>query len=309
MKTALTVSIIMPLYNKEKWVADTIKSILSQSFKDYELIIINDGSTDSSLEVVKGFKDDRIKVLNQKNSGVSSTRNRGIYEARGKFIAFIDADDIWRVKHLEYLIKAFKRYPDAIYTANEIEIVTEKKIKQLYKLDNLIFKKYNYIKSISNNQFNIHIGSVMFKKDILIELNGFYEDMSIGEDVNLLIRASCMGEAILCNYKGMVYRLLDIHGAMLSNNRVKYLPKYLKGINKKRCSFLVNLRLKKFIFIEYLKKAYQNRNYPFGIHELSTREAGEDYKLGGWSIIPYMIVRFMPEYIYEIIRRYKHCKI
>ncbi len=301
MRTEPTISIVMPLYNKERWVADTIQSILSQTFQDFELIIVDDGSTDNSIEAVKSFKDDRIRVINQKNSGVSRARNRGISESKGKFIAFIDADDIWRGKHLEYLIEAFERYTNTIYTANTIELVREEVTKVSSDLDDIDFKEYNYIESISNNQFNIHIGSVLFRRDILIKLNGFYEDMSIGEDVNLLLRTSCEGDAILCNYRGMVYRLLDTQGAMLSNSGVKYLPKYLKGINKRGCPFVVNLRLKKFIFIEYLKKGYQNRGYPLEIQELRRRDAGEEYRLGVWSILPYMIVRYMPEYLYQII--------
>ncbi len=304
MKTNPTVSIIMPLYNKEEWVADTITSILSQSFHDYELIVINDGSTDKSVEIVKSFQDDRIQIFNQKNCGVSTARNRGISKAKGKYITFIDADDIWRFRHLEYLVKAFELNNNIIMSTNEIVIVRDHKEQpQLPEMEEkrIEYKKYDYIDELYKNRFSICVGSSLIKRELLDKIEWFYEDISIGEDVNFFIRIACEGDIISSNYVGMVYMLLDKKGAMLSTKRVEYLPKYLKGINKRGCPFVVNLKLKKFIFIEYLKKGYQNRGYPLEIKELKRRDAGEVYRLGVWSILPYMIVRYMPKYIFKIV--------
>ena len=304
MEKLPTISIIMPLYNKEEWVSDTISSILSQTFRDFELIVVDDGSSDNSIDIVKSFEDDRIKIIKQQNKGVSSARNRGFLEAKGKFIAFVDADDIWRYRHLEYLVESFKRYPDAIFVANSIDIQKSKRVKDkdIY-LDDIKFTNFSYIDSISKNIFNIHIGSVMFKRESLDNIGVFYEDISIGEDVNLLIRASCKGQAILCNYKGMVYRIIDTKGAMLSQRGVEYLPKYLKGLKRSKCQLLINLKLQKFIFNEYIKKAYQNRKYPFSISELKLRDCGEEYKAGVYSMMAYIIVRFMPTFIFKIFNK------
>lgn len=89
----MKISVIIPLYNKEKQIRYTIDSILKQDFTDFELIIINDGSTDNSLKIVKEINDERIKIINQTNAGVSVARNRGIDEAKGEYVFFIDADD------------------------------------------------------------------------------------------------------------------------------------------------------------------------------------------------------------------------
>lgn len=88
-------SIVIPLYNKEKSITTTINSVLNQTCGDFELIIVNDGSTDTSLEIVQSIKDERIRIINQKNGGVSSARNQGIIEAKFDWIAFLDADDLW----------------------------------------------------------------------------------------------------------------------------------------------------------------------------------------------------------------------
>ena len=94
-------SVIIPLYNKEKYIKNTLKNVLKQTFKNFEIIIINDGSTDNSLKEAQLVSDNRITIYTQKNSGVSDARNFGIKKARGEYIALLDADDIWNTNHLE----------------------------------------------------------------------------------------------------------------------------------------------------------------------------------------------------------------
>src|SRR5690348_9188230 len=94
-------SIIVPVYNKENHISDTILSALNQTVGDFELIIVNDGSTDKSLELVQSFSDKRIVVINKPNGGVSLARNIGIKRATGEYISFLDADDFWNRRYLE----------------------------------------------------------------------------------------------------------------------------------------------------------------------------------------------------------------
>src|SRR4051812_32162135 len=94
-------SVIIPLYNKANYIENTIKSVLNQTFTDFEIIVVNDESTDESETIVLGFNDKRIQLFNQKNQGVSVARNHGIEKAKGKLVAFLDADDYWFHNHLE----------------------------------------------------------------------------------------------------------------------------------------------------------------------------------------------------------------
>jgi glycosyltransferase involved in cell wall biosynthesis len=105
------ISVVIPLYNKEYEVARSIKSVLAQSFTDFEVVVVNDGSTDKGPETVKSFKDPRIRIINQANAGVSAARNRGIAEARTKLIAFLDADDEWEPDFLETIIRLRVKFP------------------------------------------------------------------------------------------------------------------------------------------------------------------------------------------------------
>ncbi|UWO54336.1 glycosyltransferase family 2 protein [Catenibacterium mitsuokai] len=97
------ISIIMPVYNKELYIRESINSVINQSFKDWELIVVNDGSTDNSLSIASSFQDSRIKVFSTKNSGVSCARNFGIDHHNGEYITFFDADDILDEHYLEAL--------------------------------------------------------------------------------------------------------------------------------------------------------------------------------------------------------------
>lgn len=104
------VSIITPLYNGERFVGRTIESVLAQTYGDWEMIVINDGSKDSGPEIVNNYckKDDRIKLFNQENGGSASARNNGIRRATGRYIALLDADDTWMPKFLESQLRLMK---------------------------------------------------------------------------------------------------------------------------------------------------------------------------------------------------------
>ena len=109
MKNYGLVSIIMPLYNCEQYVAKSIESVLTQTYKDWELLIVDDCSTDRSVEVIKSFNDERIKLLsNEHNSGAALSRNYALREAKGKWIAFLDSDDIWLPTKLEEQLQFMK---------------------------------------------------------------------------------------------------------------------------------------------------------------------------------------------------------
>lgn len=108
------VSIIIPAYNAGRFISETIDSVINQTYKDWELIIINDGSTDSTLNIIETYskKDTRISFVTKTNSGVSDTRNSGIDKAKGEFIAFLDADDVWLPENLQKKIDCLKSNSD-----------------------------------------------------------------------------------------------------------------------------------------------------------------------------------------------------
>ena len=116
------VSIVTPMYNIETFIEHTINSVLNQTYHNFELILVDDCSTDNTLEIVKGFSDDRIQLLiNVENQGAGRSRNKGLSAAKGDYIAYLDADDIWHPEKLEKQIKFAKKTGAAIiYTKYDI---------------------------------------------------------------------------------------------------------------------------------------------------------------------------------------------
>ena len=121
------VSIIVPVYNAEKFIKDTIKTVIDQTYENWELLLVNDCSTDKSVEIIKDYqqKDKRIKLFsNPKNSGAAVSRNKGIRESRGRYIAFLDADDLWEPKKLEKQV-AFMQEKDCAFSFTGYEFADE----------------------------------------------------------------------------------------------------------------------------------------------------------------------------------------
>lgn len=106
-------SVVIPLYNKENEIKRAIDSVLNQIFQDFELIIVNDESTDNSLSVVEAIQDTRIKIISQKNQGEYGARNTGILNSTAPYIAFLDGDDEWKPEYLETIRSLIEKYPDA----------------------------------------------------------------------------------------------------------------------------------------------------------------------------------------------------
>ena len=119
------ISVVIPVYNGEKTIKETLESVLNQTFSDFEVIVINDGSQDSTLEVVSKIQDPRIKVFSYPNAGLSASRNRGIARASGEYIALIDADDLWTADKLEAQVKALQANPEAAVAYSWTDFINE----------------------------------------------------------------------------------------------------------------------------------------------------------------------------------------
>jgi glycosyltransferase involved in cell wall biosynthesis len=185
------ISIVIPLYNKERFIKETLDSVFNQSFPDYEIIIVNDGSTDSSVFIVNAIEDQRITVLSNQNKGVSHARNFGISKANSDLIALLDGDDLWEPNHLENLYNLYEKFPDCgLYaTAYNKKYFNGEKIKASY---NGLAKEYF---GIIEDYFSASIkDSIAWTSAVLIPMKTFRkvgvfdEEMRSGQDTDLWIR-------------------------------------------------------------------------------------------------------------------------
>lgn len=121
------VSVIIPAYNAEKFIAETIQSVLDQSFQDFELIVLNDGSKDKTPEIIQEFCniDSRVKLINKANSGVSDTRNLGMSQSKGEYIALLDADDLFFPTYLEKKVKFLEENLDKQFVLSDFIFISE----------------------------------------------------------------------------------------------------------------------------------------------------------------------------------------
>lgn len=180
-------SAIIPTYNRDKFIVDAVNSVLTQSFTNFELIVIDDGSTDNTEKRLWECNDKRIRYFYQDNSGVSTARNRGIKESRGKYIAFLDSDDIWKPEKLEMTFRYINKFPDIkIFHTNEIWYRNEKLQNQKKK-----YRKpdgYAYYDSLL--LCCIGMSTSVVKKDLFDEIGMFDESMPACEDYDLWLRAT-----------------------------------------------------------------------------------------------------------------------
>jgi glycosyltransferase involved in cell wall biosynthesis len=181
------VSVIIPTYNRSWIIKEAIDSVLAQDYKEFELIVVDDGSTDHTSDVLDSSRN-VIKVLSQKNKGVSAARNRGIAEASGQFIAFLDSDDLWLPQKLSAQVEFFNQTPNAlicqteeVWIRNGLRVNPKKRHK---KLSGMIFKPSLELCLVSPS-------AVMIQRSLFDRVGEFDETLPACEDYDLWLRISC----------------------------------------------------------------------------------------------------------------------
>ncbi|WP_175403734.1 glycosyltransferase family 2 protein [Caminibacter mediatlanticus] len=220
-------SVIIPLYNKEEYIKRAINSVLNQTFQQFEIIIVNDGSTDRSVEKVKEIKDSRVRLINQENQGVSAARNRGIKEAKYDFIAFLDADDEWEKDYLKTIVTLIKKYPECKVFATNYKIVESNGNIRYPRINGLpknfkegVISSETYFEVASKSDPILCSSTVCVVKNAINKIGGFPVGVKGGED--LITWAKLMTKNKLAfNYKkhlAIFYRNTNIKNDNNSKN-------------------------------------------------------------------------------------------
>lgn len=227
------ISVVIPLYNKEKYIAKTINTVLNQTFIHFELIIVNDGSTDNSLDIVKTFTDDRILILNQINSGESAARNSGIKEAKYNYVAFLDADDTWNNEYLASIFDIISEYPNCSIYSTNYGFISKNKFKLAHN------SKYYKQKLVIDNYFLRSIdvplitsNTAVVKKNVFYEIGFFDESLKIGPDLEMWFRIMKKYNMAFHPYIGAIYNL-DACGRVMNTSvkpNFEFIFKLLKNI-------------------------------------------------------------------------------
>ncbi|WP_422107704.1 glycosyltransferase family 2 protein [Winogradskyella sp.] len=193
-------SVVISVYNKEEHIKKTIDSVLNQTYDNFEIILVNDGSTDNSLEVINSIKDDRIKVISTKNQGASECRNTGIKGASKNYIALLDGDDLWDEEFLEYIQRSILQYPNKMVFSTAIAHKHQNKtVSAIYSFKQQeLTKVHNFFESSLNHTI-LTGSSIVFKREILNTTGYFNPSIVSGQDTDLWIRIGMHYDIVFIN--------------------------------------------------------------------------------------------------------------
>ena len=202
-------SFVIPLFNKQSYIHQTISSALAQRYQDFEMLIVDDGSTDESIEVVNSIKDSRIRIVTQKNAGVSVARNRGIHEANGEWICFLDADDWQHPSYLEKVVELINMFPhvDAVATRFKRIPDSEHWSPEIWPLQPPHYEIIDNLPKRWMQGIPFFTGSIVIRKALLSTLNPcFPVGESCGEDLDLWFRVAEKTSIALLDQPLVAYR-------------------------------------------------------------------------------------------------------
>lgn len=297
------ISVVIPLYNKEKQITNTLRSVFDQTYTDYEIIVVNDGSTDNSVAVVESLNDSRIRLIHQKNAGVSAARNRGIEDAKGEYIALLDGDDEWKPEFLETMLTLVERYPNCrVFAGNYTQVDNTGKHSPTI-INGITFKGSdgildNYFTVAAKSNPPVWSSCVMTTKDVFETVGGFPIGVKSGEDLLTWARIACrykiaytilplayynMGEGY--NFSKLPPRSQDnndpvgigLNELLMNNNTMPGLRQYISLWHKMRASVALRYGEIRETFHESLMSLkYNHKNY---------------------KVIPFMVLALLPRSI------------
>jgi glycosyltransferase involved in cell wall biosynthesis len=294
-----TVSIIVPTYNSSAYIYETIDSLLAQTFKDYEIIIVDDGSTDDTQEKLKIYGD-KIKYIYQSNQGPSVARNNGITLAVGKYIAFLDSDDLWLSEKLELQVNFMENNPDyglvscdaLAFKDNQIIVQSmskERPLKSGWVLEDLL--KENFLNT--NN--------VLIRRDVFNTLGMFDINIVFSEDYEMWLR---IAEKYMIGYVDLILTKYRLHSTNRSEvNKEKQYESHSKIVQKYIERNRSDINKRNVLSYMHYKRAY---NY---FYEESYLKSSKYF---GLSIIYnpfvfrsyiFLVLSILPDKIIDSIRR------
>lgn len=238
-----TVSVVIPMYNVERYIEQSVSSVLNQTFEDFELICVDDGSCDRTFFKLKQFNDDRIRLVMQENKGLAGARNTGINAARGEFVALLDADDFWAPEKLEYHVFHLRMNPDVGISYSPSWFVDEQGepmgIGQFPKLKNITTKDIFCRNPIGNGSAPVIRNALL--QEMAVNIKTYYGDRSVcfnellrqSEDIEFWLRVALRGnwrfegiEAPLTFYR--------VNSSGLSANLEKQFQSWQQAVNFNR---------------------------------------------------------------------------
>lgn len=198
-------SVVIPLYNKEHVIIQTLESVLAQTFTEFEVVIVDDGSTDNGVKTIHKFtSDSRIKIISQENQGVSVARNVGVENSKYDYVAFLDGDDKWMPTYLETMKQAIDRFPDSgmICCGGTVEN-SDQTIS--YRLAKKYLNQIVKINFFENPHVFLHTSATIVKRNVFQQTQGFPVGMKRNQDFALFFSVALISPVAYCGFPLSIY--------------------------------------------------------------------------------------------------------
>jgi glycosyltransferase involved in cell wall biosynthesis len=276
-----TISIVIPAYNAEHTLLETIQSVQQQTFPNFEIIVINDGSTDRTLEILNTIADSRLKIFSYENGGLPVARNRGIAHATGEFIAFLDADDLWSPDKLELQLAALQQHPEA-GVAYSWTLFMDEQGKSLHADKPIFFEGNVYDKLLLKN-FLASGSNPLIRKQAIESVGEFYPPAGGSADWDYWLRLAARWDFVVVPKPQIFYR--QSSGSMSS--KIEFMEK---------CKLIVLERAFQAAPSQFqiLKNQSLANTYQYSAHLCLTRFPGIDgVKQAGQKLM--MAIRVYPK--------------
>lgn len=277
-------SVIIPLYNKEKYIEKTIQSVLDQNFRDFEIVVVNDGSTDNSAVIVARMHDPRIRLITKENAGVAAARNTGIRSAEGKYICFLDADDLWEKDFLETVYSLFREFPTADMACPTYQVAYKNKVVHP------VWKSVSLEKDSLINDFYematapfwvCNCSCVAIKRLAFDKLDHWFsEGESVYEDFDLFLRLGRRCKVAHSNRICATYqRETETNARKNHKDKIVYSKSFMKTLVDLMEDRELSEQQK-----EWVKKIYDRRMVPyiFSLNLTGNKERAK-YELKNWN--------------------------
>jgi glycosyltransferase involved in cell wall biosynthesis len=276
LNSSLSVSVIIPAYNSGKTILRALDSVLSQSTLPSEIIVVDDGSSDNTCSLVEENYPD-VKLIKQPNAGAAAARNTGTRLSTGELIAFLDSDDFWHIRKLEYQISIFERFDDVgicstkcVFLSEHANLIYQEKSQSLLEPCN--YERISFPKIFHSPYFGTP--SVMMRKSLFEKVNGFNQSLETAEDVDLWLR-SCFQSHYLLIKNPLTY-VVGQEVSLSSSAKKSTYESHIQVINRfvsenklpLQFKLITFRRTKSDIYCDWGSNLLVNRNYVLAINKL-----------------------------------------
>ena len=291
------ITVVIPLYNKADCIATALNSVLAQTYQDFEVVVVDDGSADDGAAIVERYTDPRIRLIRQANAGVSAARNRGIAEAQGEYVAFLDADDEWMPEFLEEIVTLQQEFPECKAQATTYVQCQNGEKKGLI-LNRLPFTGErgvltNYFEVATHSNPPVCSICVCIERALLQELGGFPLGIKSGEDLLTWARIATRTHWA---YSLKPYAIFNMEGYN-KNERPKRIPADIDVVgNELKQLWKQNPQAKGLKhYIAHWHKMRSSIYLRLGMRKKSIREAliGLRYAPLNWKLYGYVVLAFI----------------